>query len=125
MKIIHTSASEIGQIYMPTVNWLQMIAVLLAIIGFGSSDNLAGAYGIAVTGTMTITTVLLFFVMHYHWKWKLFPCLLISAGFFFVDILLFSSNVLKIMSGGWFPLALGVALYILMADMAKGQETGR
>ncbi len=122
MKIIHTSASEIGQIYMPTVNWLQMIAVLLAIIGFGSSDNLAGAYGIAVTGTMTITTVLLFFVMHYHWKWKLFPCLLISAGFFFVDILLFSSNVLKIMSGGWFPLALGVALYILMLTWRRGRK---
>ena len=122
MKIIHTSASEIGQIYMPTVNWLQMITVLLAIVGFGSSENLAGAYGIAVTGTMTITTILLFFVMYYHWKWNLLPCLLVSAAFFLVDIFLFSSNVLKIMSGGWFPLALGIGLYILMLTWRRGRK---
>ena len=94
-----------------------MIAVLLAIIGFGSSDNLAGAYGIAVTGTMTITTVLLFFVMYYHWKWKLFPCLLISAGFF----LECPEN------HEWWLVPAGARCRTLYPDahMAKGQETGR
>lgn len=122
MKIVHTSASEIGQIYIPTVNWLQMIIVLLAIISFGSSDNLAGAYGIAVTGTMTITTVLLFFVMYYHWKRNFFLSLLVASCFFVVDIFLFSSNVLKIMNGGWFPLVLGIALYILMLTWRRGRR---
>lgn len=122
MKIVHTSASEIGQIYMPTVNWLQMAAVLLAIVGFGSSDNLAGAYGIAVTGTMTITTILLFFVMYYHWKLNILVSLMVASCFFVIDIFLFSSNVLKITSGGWFPLVLGIMLYILMLTWRRGRK---
>jgi KUP system potassium uptake protein len=74
MRILHTSASEIGQIYIPAVNWLQMIVVLLAVIGFGSSDKLAGAYGIAVTATMLATTFLTFFVIRYRWHLPLALC---------------------------------------------------
>lgn len=122
MKVVHTSESEIGQIYMPTVNWLQMIVVLIAILLFKSSDNLAGAYGIAVTGTMTITTLLLFFVMRHYWKRNIFLSLTLVTCFFCGDIFLFSSNVIKIANGGWFPLALATTLFVLMLTWRRGRR---
>lgn len=81
MKIVHTSAMHMGQIYIPLVNWLQMTAVLIAVIGFGSSSNLAAAYGIAVTATMLVTTILTFFVVRYRWKYNLVLTMLVT-GFF-------------------------------------------
>ena len=122
MRVLHTSASEIGQIYMPVVNWLQLIVVLLAVIGFGSSDNLAAAYGIAVTATMLATTVLTFFVIRYRWKINLLLCWAATGFFLLIDVMFFSANALKLFNGGWFPLLLGLALFVVMLTWRSGRE---
>jgi KUP system potassium uptake protein len=121
MRILHTSASEIGQIYMPMVNWLQLVVVLLAVIGFGSSDNLAAAYGIAVTATMLATTVLTFFVIRYRWQINLMLCWAATGFFLLIDVLFFSANALKLFHGGWFPLLLGSVLFIVMLTWRAGR----
>ncbi|KAK0339735.1 hypothetical protein LTR94_033373, partial [Friedmanniomyces endolithicus] len=107
MRILHTSESEIGQIYIPAVNWLQLAVVLIAVVGFGSSDELAGAYGIAVTATMMMTTVLTFFVTRYRWRMPLWVCLGATGFFLIIDVLLFSATTTKVFHGGWFPLLMG------------------
>ncbi|KFI05191.1 potassium transporter Kup [Massilia sp. BSC265] len=122
MRILHTSESEIGQIYIPAVNWAQLVVVLLAVIGFGSSDELAGAYGIAVTATMMATTILTFFVTRYRWRLPLVVCLGATGFFLVIDILLFSSTTLKLFHGGWFPLLLGTILLTLMLTWKRGRE---
>ncbi len=122
MKMVHTSAMEMGQIYLPLVNWLQMIVVLLAVVGFGSSSNLAAAYGIAVTATMLVTTILLFFVVHYRWKYSLTLALLVTGFFLLIDLAFFSANVLKILHGGWFPLLLGISLFTIMLTWKRGRQ---
>lgn len=122
MKVIHTSFEEAGQIYIPLVNWLQLVAVLLAVIGFGSSTNLGAAYGIAVTGTMVTTTVLTFFVLHFGWKYRLVPALLATGFFLAIDVVLFSANTLKILHGGWFPLVLGALVFTVMLTWKRGLE---
>ncbi|HJU99065.1 MAG TPA: potassium transporter Kup [Burkholderiaceae bacterium] len=121
MRILHTSASEIGQIYMPMVNWLQLVVVLLAVIGFGSSDNLAAAYGIAVTATMLATTVLTFFVIRYRWQINLVLCWAATGFFLLIDVSFFSANALKLFHGGWFPLLLGSVLFIVMLTWRAGR----
>ncbi|MES2116964.1 MAG: potassium transporter Kup [Pseudomonadota bacterium] len=121
MRILHTSASEIGQIYMPMVNWLQLVVVLLAVIGFGSSDNLAAAYGIAVTATMLATTVLTFFVIRYRWQINLMLCWAATGFFLLIDVLFFSANALKLFHGGWFPLLLGSVLFVVMLTWRAGR----
>ncbi|MFS2005794.1 potassium transporter Kup [Duganella sp. CT11-25] len=122
MRVMHTSASEIGQIYIPAVNWIQLIVVLLAVIGFGSSDKLAGAYGIAVTATMLATTVLTFFVIRYRWNLPLWLCFGATGFFIVIDILLFSASTLKLFHGGWFPLLLGSVLFTIMLTWKRGRE---
>ncbi|MCM1512005.1 MAG: potassium transporter Kup [Oxalobacter formigenes] len=122
MKIIHTSPSEFGQIYIPTINWMQMCAVLLAVIGFSSSANLTAAYGLAVTGAMLITSIFLFFVMRYVWKINLFASLLVPLFFGAIDLLLLASNTLKISHGGWFPLVVGIGLFTVMMTWRRGRE---
>ena len=122
LSVIHTSVKEIGQIYMPMVNWIQLVAVLGAVVGFQSSANLAAAYGIAVTATMLITTILTFFVVHYRWKYNLFLCLLSTGFFFIIDAAFFSANALKILNGGWFPLVLGACMFTVMLTWHKGRE---
>ncbi len=122
LSIIHTSVKEIGQIYMPMVNWVQLVVVLAAVVGFGSSANLAAAYGIAVTATMLITTILTFFVIHYLWKYNLLVCLFSTGVFFVVDASFFSANALKILHGGWFPLVLGATMFTIMLTWHKGRE---
>ncbi len=122
MKVVHTSAEEAGQIYIPLVNWLQLVAVLLAVVGFGSSTNLGAAYGIAVTGTMLTTTVLTFFVLHFGWKYRLVPALLATGFFLAIDLVLFSANTLKITHGGWFPLVLGAVVFTTMMTWKRGLE---
>jgi KUP system potassium uptake protein len=122
MRILHTSASEIGQIYIPAVNWLQLAVVLMAAIGFGSSDELAGAYGIAVTATMMATTILTFFVTRYRWRLPLVVCLGATGFFLVIDILLFASTSLKLFHGGWFPLLLAAVLMTLMLTWKRGRE---
>nr|WP_229217451.1 potassium transporter Kup [Massilia forsythiae] len=122
MRVVHTSEREIGQIYVPAVNWLQLAAVLLAVVGFGSSDALASAYGIAVTATMLATTLLTFFVIRYRWKMNLALCLGATALFLAIDAGFFSANVLKLLHGGWFPLALGLLLFTLMLTWRRGRQ---
>lgn len=95
MKIIHTSSMEIGQIYIPMANWLQLIVVAGAVIGFGSSSHPASAYGIANTGTMLVTSLLTFFVIRYGWKYNLLLCIAATGFFLVIDISLFSANALK------------------------------
>ena len=118
MTIVHTSAQEIGQIYMPGVNWLLCAAVLAAVIGFGSSSRLAGAYGVAVTGTMLVDTLLTFFVIRYAWRYPLWLCLAATGFFLVVDLAFFSATLLKIADGGWFPLAIGAGVFAVMTDLA-------
>jgi KUP system potassium uptake protein len=122
MRVLHTSASQIGQIYIPVVNWLQLIVVLLAVIGFGSSENLAAAYGIAVTATMLSTTVLTFFVIRYRWKMNLFLCWFATGFFLVIDLMFFSASALKLFHGGWFPLLLGAILFIIMLTWKSGRQ---
>jgi KUP system potassium uptake protein len=122
MRIVHTSEREIGQIYIPVVNWLQLIAVLLAVIGFGSSEQLASAYGIAVTATMLATTILTFFVIRYRWHMSLLLCIGATGFFLVIDAAFFSANILKILHGGWFPLLLGTVLFTLMLTWRRGRE---
>jgi KUP system potassium uptake protein len=122
MRVVHTSEREIGQIYLPVINWLQLIAVLLAVVGFGSSDNLASAYGIAVTATMLATTILTYFVIRYRWRMNLLLCLAATGFFLAIDVAFFSANVLKVLHGGWFPLTLGVLLFTLMLTWRRGRQ---
>ena len=122
MNVVQTSAKEIGQIYMPGVNWVLLLVVLAAVLGFGSSSNLASAYGVAVTGTMLVTTVLTFFVIRYGWGYNLLLCVVATGFFFIVDAAFFSSSLLKVREGGWFPLVLGAAAYIVMLTWRRGRE---
>jgi KUP system potassium uptake protein len=122
MRVMHTSESEIGQIYIPAVNWLQLAVVLIAVVGFGSSDKLAGAYGIAVTATMLATTILTFFVTRYRWHLPLLVCLGATGFFLIMDVMLFSASTLKLLHGGWFPLLLGSILLTIMLTWKRGRE---
>ncbi|HCN89942.1 MAG TPA: potassium transporter Kup [Oxalobacteraceae bacterium] len=122
MRIVHTSAGEIGQIYIPLVNYLQLAAVLVAVIGFGSSSHLAAAYGIAVTATMLTTTILTFFVIRYGWRYNLLLACVATGLFLIIDFAFFSANVLKILHGGWFPLLLGAFLFTVMLTWKRGRE---
>jgi KUP system potassium uptake protein len=122
MRVMHTSESEIGQIYIPAVNWLQLAVVLIAVVGFGSSDKLAGAYGIAVTATMFATTILTFFVTRYRWHLPLLVCLGATGFFMIMDVMLFSASTLKLLHGGWFPLLLGSILLTIMLTWKRGRE---
>jgi KUP system potassium uptake protein len=122
MLVVHTSSREYGQIYVPLVNWLQLFAVIAAVIGFGSSDSLASAYGIAVTATMVTTTILTFFVIRYGWKINPWICWSATLFFVSIDLLFFASNALKIVSGGWFPLALGGVAFVIMLTWKQGRS---
>jgi len=121
-RIVHTSASEAGQIYLPTINWMLLAAVIGTTIGFGSSSALASAYGIAVTGTMLITTILMYFVMRHIWKWTLWLSAAATACLAAVDALLLFSCSIKFINGGWFPVVLGVLMLAVMWTWKQGRE---
>lgn len=122
MQVHFTSAKEVGQIYIPSVNWMLLVGVLLAVVGFGSSSAMAGAYGIAVTVTMLITTLLTFFVVRHGWNYPLPLALGATSVFLVFDALLVVSCSFKVFEGGWFPLALGAAIFIIMATWRRGRE---
>jgi len=122
MSVQHTSANEAGQIYLPAVNWVLLIGVVLAVVLFGSSTALAGAYGIAVTLTMMTTTLLTFFVISYRWNLPNPITFFVTGFFLIVDLALISGCMIKFFDGGWFPLALGGALFLLMATWRRGRE---
>ncbi len=122
LNVQHTSVRETGQIYIPIVNWGLFVAIVLAVVMFRSSSNLAAAYGIAVTLDMLITTVLTFFVIRYGWKYPLWLCIAATALFFVVDLTFFASNMLKLLAGGWFPLMIGGAIFTLMMTWKQGRR---
>jgi KUP system potassium uptake protein len=122
MRIVHTSSREIGQIYVPTVNWLLMAVVLWLVMTFKTSSGLASAYGIAVTGTMAITSILAFIVAINHWKWGVKRSLFLFGLFFAVDFSFFYSNLAKIEEGGWISLALSAGIYLLLSTWRKGRR---
>ena len=121
MAVRHTSSKTIGQIYVPTVNAILLVAVTLAVIGFGSSTRLASAYGVAVMGTMMTTTFLTFFVIRYGWKYPLWLCLLATGFFMLVDATFFAATMHKVFDGGWFPLLLGATVFSLMVIWRRGR----
>ncbi|WP_162576894.1 potassium transporter Kup [Variovorax sp. PBL-H6] len=122
LNIEHTSVRTTGQIYIPFVNWGLFAAIVLAVVMFRSSSNLAAAYGIAVTTDMLITTVLTFFVIRFAWKYPLALCIAATGAFFVVDFLFFASNLLKLFEGGWFPLLIGGSIFMLMLTWKEGRR---
>jgi KUP system potassium uptake protein len=122
MRILHTSVRDIGQIYVPFVNWGLFVFIVLAVVLFGSSSRLAGAYGIAVTIDMSITTVMTFFVIRYGWRLPLLLCIAATGFFLVIDLTFLASNLLKLVAGGWFPLTIGSAMFTLMLTWKQGRR---
>jgi len=122
LRITHTSESAAGQIYIPVVNWALMVMVLILVLTFRTSSNLAAAYGIAVTGAMLIDTVLIAVVFMTMWKWNRIVAAALLAVFVTVDVGYFSSNLTKIPAGGWFPLLIGAIAFTLLTTWAKGRQ---
>ena len=122
MHVEHTSESEEGQIYMPRVNWFLMLAIMVLVLGFKSSGNLAAAYGIAVTGDMVITSLLAGIVFHHIWGWSKLRTGSLIGLFLTVDVSFFSANVLKIPDGGWVPLVIGIFIFTLMLTWKTGRS---
>jgi len=121
MDIQHTSEKTMGQIYIPAVNWILLVAVAAAVIGFGSSSRLASAYGVAVMGTMLVTTFLTFFVVRYGWGYPLWLCVAATGFFLAIDTTLMGAALLKIHDGGWFPLVLGALVFVVMTTWRRGR----
>ena len=122
LNILHTSVRDTGQIYIPLVNWGLFVAIVLAVVMFRSSSNLAAAYGIAVTLDMLITTILTFFVIRFGWGYPLALCVAATGFFFVVDLAFFASNLLKLFQGGWFPLMIGGGVFVLMMTWKEGRR---
>jgi KUP system potassium uptake protein len=123
VNIIHTSKTEAGQIYIPEVNNALMIGCLLVVLGFRSAGALGAAYGIAVTGTMAITTILFYLLARSRWNWTLLYAASFAAFFLIIDLGFFGANALKIMHGGWVPIIIGAALFTLMTTWYHGRKT--
>ncbi len=121
VEIIQTSSEEIGQIYIPSVNWMLMFATIALVFGFQSSSALAAAYGIAVSATMVITTVLVFFLMRNRWHWPAPLAIAVAAVFLVIDATFFSANLFKINDGGWLPLLVGVIVLLAMTTWSRGR----
>jgi KUP system potassium uptake protein len=122
MNVLHTSEREIGQIYIPALNWGLLIGIVALVLGFRTSSNLAAAYGIAVTGTMAIDTILAFVVVRGLWRWGWTPTIIGIVLFLSVDVTFFAANAGKIVQGGWFPLAIGLAVFTLLSTWKRGRE---
>ena len=122
MDIFHTSGGEMGQVYVPAVNWLLMFMVFVLVVSFQSSSALASAYGIAVTGTMIVDTILAFIVIRALWKWNTPISVTFLSGFLAIDVLFFSSNSLKIPTGGWLPLVIATVLFLIITTWIKGRQ---
>jgi KUP system potassium uptake protein len=122
LRVTHTSASRIGQIYIGPVNWMLMICTIGLVLGFQSSSKLAAAYGVAVTSTMLVTTTLFFVVAHKRWGWSRLTAGALTCIFFLVDIPFFGANISKIFHGAWFPLAIGAFFFILMLTWEQGRK---
>jgi KUP system potassium uptake protein len=122
LQIEHTSASEFGQIYIPEINWALMLACIGLVVGFGNSSDLAAAYGVAVTTTMVITTILFYAVARERWKWSLPAALGLTGLFLIVDLAFWGANLTKIPAGGWFPLVVAAVVFVLMTTWQTGRR---
>ena len=122
LRIEHTSVKDIGQVYVPFVNWSLFICIVGAVLGFESSGRLASAYGITVTIDMLITTIMTFFVVRYGWKLPWALCIAATGYFFLVDVSYFVANIVKVVEGGWFPLVIGAAVFTLMMTWKQGRH---
>ena len=122
LTIRHTSAREIGQVYVPAVNWGVFVAVVALVVGFRSSAHLASAYGIAVTGTLAIDTLLFFYVVRNLWHKPLWLSVAGATAFLIVDLTFFTANLTKILHGGWFPLTIALAVYVVLTTWQRGRE---
>jgi len=122
LRVLHTSVRDTGQIYIPGVNWLQYAAIVAAVLHFGSSSALATAYGIAVTATMVLTTLMTFFVIRYRWNYPWWLCITATGFFLAIELVFFSSNILKVLSGGWFTLLIAAFVFTVMMTWARGRE---
>ena len=122
MRIAHTSATEIGQIYIPAINWALLAACVLLVVFFRSSSNLAAAYGIAVITTMTITSLMFAVVARTRWRWNWWAVAALTALFLMIDLSFFGANIVKVADGGWFPLAVAALVFLLMTTWQKGRR---
>ncbi|HEX9216791.1 MAG TPA: potassium transporter Kup [Gemmatimonadales bacterium] len=122
MEIEHTSSREIGQIYVPNINWMLMVLTIALVFGFQSSSNLAGAYGVALSTLMALTTVMFYVMSREVWGWSFAKAALVSGSFLIVDLTFLVANALKIWHGGWVPLVIAIALYFVMITWKKGRE---
>ncbi|HET9786389.1 MAG TPA: KUP/HAK/KT family potassium transporter, partial [Pyrinomonadaceae bacterium] len=122
LKINHTSTREFGQIYIPAVNWALMVGCIAIVVGFRSSSNLAAAYGVAVTSTMVITTILFYVVARRVWGWGFLPTAALALFFLIIDLAFFGANIIKVAQGGWFPLLLAALVFIVMTTWKKGRR---
>ena len=122
VRILHTSVKEAGQVYVPFINWGLYVCIVLAVLAFGSSSNLAAAYGIAVTIDMLITTTMTFFVIRYGWKYPWALCIAATGFFFIVDFTYFAANIIKVFEGGWFPVVIGAFMFMLMMTWKQGRR---
>jgi KUP system potassium uptake protein len=122
MHVVHTSNEVRGQIFLPLINRMLFVLVIAAVVGFRSSDNLGGAYGIAVTGTMVITTALALIVARRIWRWSFWLVGVVGAVFLTIDLSFFAANTIKIEHGGWFPLVLGVVVFTILTTWRRGRE---
>ena len=122
LRVLHTSVKDTGQIYLPFVNWGLYVCIVLAVVLFKSSSNLAAAYGIAVTIDMLITTTMTFFVIRYGWKYPWWLCVAATGFFFLVDFVYFAANVVKVIDGGWFPVVIGAVMFLLLMTWKQGRR---
>ncbi len=121
-KVLHTSSQEIGQIYLPALNWALMLACVALVLGFQSSTRLAAAFGLAVSGTMAITTLLFIAVARGRWRWTVTHVTVIAGTFLIIDLAFFGANLLKIRDGGWIPLVIGAVVFLLLSTWHRGRE---
>jgi len=122
LRIEHTSSREIGQIYVPAVNWGLMLLTCALVLGFGSSSNIAGAYGVALSTLMLITTLMFYVMSREVWRWSIARAALVAGLFLFMDVPFFGANALKIRYGGWVPLVIALGVYTLMTTWKRGRE---
>ena len=122
LRIRHTSSETMGQIYVPWINWLLLVAVLTLVLTFRSSASLAYAYGTAVTGTITITTLLFFYVARTHWRWRLWAVLAGGGALIVIDLLFFAANLTKLTHGAWLPLLIGITAFTILTTWQRGRE---
>ncbi len=122
MEVQHTSSREMGQIYLPAINWALLASIIVLVLTFKSSSNLASAYGIAVTGTMVITTLFAYLVARSEWGWSKWRASLVFGALMLVDLAFLSANMLKIHDGGWFPLLFGLGVFTLLTTWKRGRR---